>query len=415
MRKGNSVDWHMAAEGTDLSSAEDWNSGQDIPYPFLEGLEEYISDVVEESNMDPDEPMIQEVERTDDNFFDLDILSGEDEEIDFASREEVLEFADEIYDSFEEVFDLDIPEEVRDEWKDNTVYDEGLGFKLGKTVKRSEFLYPILWSLGGALAGISANSYRAWDMREEMIENGTDLMAVDEAYEQALGLNDEIAMGALGLGIAYGLKNSYPAMKSQFTGKFLNSKPSLIKSLDLGGRDPLIAINPDKKSKTGAFYTGVAENLHMLQEAMNSPTSYDPLLNEGMDIFAKYLVGKEMEESNTVDTDHLDVALGIRNDKLLEAYGILKNNGGYMVDDDTFIDLGLDPEESKRMANDVEKHMARDDRSDEQLFGYSIGGAYLIMEYEKGNIDPAEVLREGRDAMPDDFQKVYETALMENI
>ncbi len=365
--------------------------------------------------MDPGEPMIKEAKRPDDSLFDLNILSGEDEEIDFASREDIMVFTDEIYDSFEEVFDLDIPEEVRDEWKDRTVYDEGIGFKLGNTLRRSEFLFPMLWSLGGALAGISANSHRAWEMREEMIENDTDYMAVDEAYEQALSLNDEIAIGALGLGIAYGLKNSYPVMKSQFTGKFLNSKPSLIKSLDLGGRDPVIAINPDKKSKEGAFYTGVAENLHMLQEEMCSPTSQDPLLNEGMDIFAKYLVGKEIEGSNIVDMDHLDVALRLRNDKLLEAYGILKNNGGYMVDDDTFIDIGLDPEESKRMANEVEKHMARDERSDEQLFGYSIGGAYLIMEYEKGNIDHAEVLREGRDAMPDDFQKVYKTALVENI
>lgn len=423
MRKGKSVDRHVEAESIELSGSDDWNSGDDIPYFFLEGLEDFLSSKVEEVDKPAEESMIAQSQGQKDDFLGVipgredfpDFLSGEDDDIDFATRDDVMEFADEIYDSFEEVFDIEMPDEIRQEWKDRTVYDESLGFKLGKTIKNSDFVFPMTWSVGGATAGIIGNTYRAWDKHDRILEETSDFVEADKALEQAMGLNDEIAAGALALGLAYGLKNSYPETKSRFTGKFLPSRPSSIDSLDIGGRDPYIAITPDKKSRVGAFYTGVAENLHMLQDAMNSPTSYDPLLNEGMDVFAKYLVAQEMEGSEVLDIDHGEKAASIRDDALLDAYGILKNNGGYMVDDDTFIDIGLDPEESSRMADHVEDHMARTDRSDEQLFGYSVGAAYLIMEYEKGNLDPAEVLREGRDAMPWQFKQIYDTPMMENV
>lgn len=417
MRKGESVDGHMSAEGIELNGS-DWNSGDDVPYFFVEGLEEFISDKVSDSDKDADETMVTfEPSEEDEGFFGIpEFLSGDEEEdLELASREEVMEFADEIYDSFEEAFDIEIPEEVRDDWKERTVYDEGLGFKLRKTVNRTEFSFPMVWALGGATAGFIGNTYRAWEKHDNILENGGGFEKADMAREQAMALNDEIALGALALGAAYGLKQAYPSMSSDFTGKFHRSRPPIFRSLDLGGRDEVIAITPDKKSPEGAFYTGVAENLHMLQEDINSLTTYDPLLEEGMDIFAKYLVGKEMEDSDVLDIDHEEKALGIRDDALLKAYGILKNNGGYMVDDDTYIDVGLDPEESKRMAECVEAHMARSDRSDDQLFGYAVGGAYLIMEYEKGNIEPGEVLRDGEDAMPWQFRQIYDTAMMENI
>lgn len=417
MRKGESVDGHMSAEGIKLGGS-DWNSGEDIPYFFLEGLEDFLSGKVSESSKGADEALVNpRGSEESESFFDVpEFLSGDDEEeLELASREEVMEYADEIYDSFEEAFDIEIPEEVRDEWKERTVYDEGLGFKLGKTLKSSEFVFSMIWGIGGATAGLIGNTYRAWDRHDTILENGGGFEKADQAMEQAMGLNDEIALGALTLGAAYGLKQAYPSMSTDFTGKFHRSRPPLLRSLDLGGRDEVIAITPDKDTPEGAFYTGVAENLHMLQEDINSLTSYDPLLEEGMDIFAKYLVGKEMEGSEALDIDHKDKALDIRDRALFKAYGILKNNGGYMVDDDTFIDVGLDPEESKRMADYVESHMARSDRSDEQLFGYAVGGAYLIMEYEEGNIDPGEVLREGKDVMPWQFKQIYDTSMMENI
>ncbi|NMI76859.1 hypothetical protein GLT92_00390 [Nanohaloarchaea archaeon] len=407
---------HAQAEGINLSGSEDWNGGKDAPYFWMQSIEDYLSEQVDDMDLEIARAEESETEFLDFDFRlpDLDLLSGEDEDVDLASEQEIMQFADEIYDCFENVFDLELDKEIRDEWKERTVYDEGLRFKASKTVENSDFWRPAFLSYIGAFSGVIANSYRAWEKYDIVLEDTGSFTQAQKAKSEALALNDEIAIGVMGLGIAYGLKKSYSSMNSQFTGKFLHSKPSWFKSLDVGSKDPAIAITPNKRGKKSAFYASVAENLHMLQDHVGSPTSHDPLLNEGMDVFTKYLVAKEMEPYE-FDIGHEREASEIAYEALLEAYGIMKNNGGYTVDDDTFIDVGLDPEASERMSSHVKDHMSRTDRTDEQLFGYSVGAAYLIMEYEKGNIDPGEVLRNGREEMPWQFKQIYDTPMMDNI
>lgn len=421
MRKGRSVDSHIEAEGIEISSDSDWNSGYDTPYDFMQDLEDFLSDRIDESNTDPDESMVsrsppEENEGILPSFesFSIEGVLEEDND-ELASREEVMALSDEIYDSFEDIFEVELSEDVRDEWKRRTVYDEGAGFKIGKRIKHQDFSEPMSAAIGLSVLGVLSNSARAWHKYDEVLNNGGNLIEADKAMDQAMALNDEVGLGILGLGLSYSIANSMGTVDSSFTGKYHQSSPPIIRSLDLGGNDPTIAITPDKEEPEEALYTGVAENLHALQDSSNSPTYFDPLLTEGMDIFAKYLVAEDMEDSDVLDMDHGEKRREILGENMIRAYGIMKNNGGYMVRDDTFIDIGFDPEESRRMAEHVENYMAITDRSDEQLFGYSIGGSYLIMEYEKGNIDPAEVLREGRDAMPADYQNVYDMALMENI
>jgi|APHM01.1.fsa_nt_gi hypothetical protein len=430
MRKGEAVDSHMSAEGIELSGS-DWNSGRDMPYFFTEYLEDYLSGVVAGTDKDPDQALVSGGgDSGEEGLLDVheflsggslgvsalsDLLSGRDAEIEKASREEVMALADQTYDLFEDIFDVELSDEVRDEWQYRTVYDEGPGFKAWNTVRRTDFLSPVLQSAGGAMIGIVGNNYLAREEHDAIIDNGGGLVEANRAMEQATALNDEIALGALSIGLAYGLKQAYPSMKSDFTGKFHPSRPPVIRSLDLGGRDDVIAVTPDQKTPGGAFSILVSENLHMLQRYTDSPTTYDPLLTEGMDVFTEYVVSREIEDSGVAGIDHERRAYDIHDRALFRAYGIIKNNGGYMVDDDTFIDVGLDPEESKRMADSVESHMSRTDRTDEQLFGYSVGAGYLIMEYEKGNIDPAEVLEKGRDAMPWHFRQIYGMPMMDEI
>ncbi|MFB6242188.1 MAG: hypothetical protein ABEJ36_05315 [Candidatus Nanosalina sp.] len=421
MRKGRFVDSHVEAEGIEISESDDWNGGRDIPYDFMQDLKDFLSNRIDESHKEPGESMVAREPSEDEGgiisrfggFSIRHLLEEEDDEL--ASRDEVMELSDEIYDCFEEIFEVEFKEDVRDEWKSRTVYDEGLVFKIGKRVKNKDFFDPMAATLTISGTGVLANSIRAWYKYDEVLNKGGDFIEAQKAMDQAMALNDEIGLGIIGLGLGYSLVNSMDTVDKNFSGKYHRSSIPVIKSLDLGGSDPKIAITPDRTTPEEAFYTGVAENLHSLQDSSNSPTYFDPILTEGMDIFAKYLVAEEMENRDVLDIDHGEKRQKILDEYVFRAYGIMKNNGGYLVRDDTFIDVGLDPEESKRMAEYVESYMARTDRTDEQLFGYSIGGAYLIMEYEKGNIEPAEVLREGLDAMPPDFQKVYDMALMENI
>lgn len=264
------------------------------------------------------------------------------------------------------------------------------------------------------MLGTGANTYRAWEKHDTVWEDTGSFTQAQEAQSEVLALNDEIAIGVMGLGLAYGLGKSYSSMNYNFDGKFHHSKHSWFKSVDLGSKDPAIAITPNKRAKKSALYTSISENLHMLQDYTESPTRYDPLLNEGMDVSTNYLVAKEMEPYE-FDIGHEWEASIIARAALFDAYGIMKNNGGYMVDDDTFIDVGLDPEDSKRMSGHVEERMATTSRTDEQLFGYTVGAAHLIMEYEKGNIEPGEVLRNGREEMPWQFKQIYNMPMMDNI
>lgn len=407
---------HAQAEGINLSGSKDWNGGKDAPYFWMQSIEDYLSEQVDDMDLEITRAEESETEFLDfdSRLPDLDLLSGEDEDVDLASEQKVMQFADEIYDCFENVFDLELDEKTRDEWKERTVYDEGLRFKASKTLENSDFWRPAFLSYIGAFSGVIANTYRAWEKYDTVLKDTGSFTQAQEAQSEVSALNDEIAIGVMGLGLAYGLGKSYSSMNHNFDGKFHHSKHSWFKSLDLGSKDPAIAINPNKKAKKSALYTSISENLHMLQDYTESPTRRDPLLNEGMDVFTNYLVAKEMEPYE-FDIGHEWQASRIARTALFDAYGIMKNNGGYMADDDTFIDVGLGPEDSKRMSGHVEERMATNSRTDEQLFGYTVGAAHLIMEYEKGNIEPGEVLRNGREEMPWQFKQIYDTPMMENI
>lgn len=130
-------DNHAQAEGINLSGSEDWNGGKDAPYFWMQSIEDYLSEQVDD--MDFGISRAEEPETGfpdfDSRLPDLDLLFGEDEDTDTASKQEVMQFADKIYDSFENVFDLELDKETRDEWKERTVYDEGLRFKAGRVVK----------------------------------------------------------------------------------------------------------------------------------------------------------------------------------------------------------------------------------------------------------------------------------------
>ncbi|MFB6100629.1 MAG: hypothetical protein ABEK16_05135 [Candidatus Nanohalobium sp.] len=386
-------------------------------------MRDYLADFVDEEDMDPGESIVAPLPDAEgeEGFLEVPELSsllggGEEVEEDLASEDEVLSMMDEVYNAFEDIFEVEIPEDARTRMKRNTVYDESPLFNLRNALPSYDFVAPMAVSGTLATAGVIANSWRALEMSDRVLEETGNFAKSTEVFNKALGLNDEIAMTVMGAGALYAFKNSYWDVKNEFTGKYKPDMSPLVESLDLGGRDYKIAITPDRITSESALYTGVSESLHRLQDAVDSPTHHDPLLDEGMDVFAKYLIAEKFEDNDILtDIDHDLKARMIKFDHLIDAYGILKNNGGFMTDERTFIDAGLDPEESLRASKHAKNHVSRDDRTLDQLFGYSVGGAYLIMEYEKGNLDPAEVLREGRDALPENFQEVYNMSFMQNL
>lgn len=423
MNPGEPLQNHAEAEGIELTGDEQWNSGKDIPYDDLQDLEDFLSQALQEKSEGPETSLIGPTDYDDESSIfslpDIDIpfkdmtIPFREYDTDLVSREEAMEMMDVVYDSFEDIFEIEIPESARENLKENTAYDESIWATAKKSLAREDFLDGAVYSaIAGAAAGVG-NFWRANEVQEKVYEETEDIIQSTEAMEQAMSLTDEVTFAVAGVGLAYTFWSNYDDIRSKCTGKYMSSS-KLLRKYWRTQEDFRIAISPDEDEPQSVLYTGVSENFHRVQDTLDSPTYHDPLLLEGMDVFARYLVAEKLAEEGNLDgIDHDAIESGYG--RMIDAYGILKNNGGFMVDKDTFIDVSLDPEESLRAAENLEKLMSEADRTTEQIFGYAVGGGYLIMEYERGNIDPAEVMMEGRDAMPEEFQELYDMAFMENI
>ncbi len=283
-----------------------------------------------------------------------------------ASEEDVLDFADEVFDIYDELLGVETDETMRDEMKDAINYDLDL-LDRAKLAVSPTLQFGTLSAVGGStmLGAISL----------------TPSIPFMNGIIPLTGL-------ALGAGTALGAQHIYRRITEDGHYEEIDNP--------FGGQ--IISISKDRKAKDSAYPTVLSEVLHAYQDLHSSPTYNDMHLREGMDRAVKTRASEILADRGYEDIDWDWNYRSYRAETLAHAYSILRGE-----DDEENLEalqeLGFDEYDAETLVEDI--HKTRKSNFEEYTVGSS---AVFLAEKEYGDQAYQEVFHGNFDILPDWFE-----------